>query len=201
METISVRAKYFFIIFLILQAQFLLAEYFSEMRPEHYLPMWIDQYIPFWSHAIWVYIFIYYGGWIVAFFGVKSVDIIRKGTNAVLYAVLMTFPVYLIYPIWMERPDFGILTEGFSDRIVMILWQLDNAANVFPSQHAVFVFIIGMMMALAFPKWRWLLYVYMVIVCVSIVVLKQHYVWDIVSGLPIGYLAYFLAFKRKKLLI
>jgi len=201
METISARAKYFLIVFLVLQAQFLLVEYCAELRPEHYLPMWIDQYIPFWSYAIWVYIFIYYGGWVVAFFGIKSIDIIRKGANALLYGAMMTVPIYLIYPIWAVRPDFGILTEGFSDKLVLILWQLDNAANVFPSQHAVFGFIIGMMMILAFPKWKWLVCVYLVLVCASIVLLKQHYVWDIMVGLPIGYFAYFLAFKREKLLI
>ncbi|MBT3864469.1 phosphatase PAP2 family protein [Candidatus Peregrinibacteria bacterium] len=201
MKKVSVRFKYLFGIFLLIQIQFKLVEYFSELRPESYLSMWVDQYIPFWAHAIWIYIFVYYVVWIFSFFGIKNLDIVRKGVNALLYGVLITAPIYLIYPIWMVRPDLSILGNGLSDSLVGMLWQVDNAANVFPSQHVVFVFIVGMMMALAFPKWCWLAYLYVFVVCVSIVLLKQHYVWDIFAGLLIGYVAYFLAFKREKLLI
>ena len=101
MKKVSVRFKYLFGIFLLIQIQFKLVEYFSELRPESYLSMWVDQYIPFWAHAIWIYIFVYYVVWIFSFFGIKNLDIVnticstldelKPRSNGSSYSELITY--------------------------------------------------------------------------------------------------------------
>ena len=194
------RLHAFLIVLGSIALQYPVMEYIAELRPERYLPMWIDQYVPFWPPAVWAY-FTYYPLLIIPFLVIKDVGILKKGVRAFIYVLIMTDVFYLFCPFWMVRPDEGFTPVTVSEKLLSYVWQVDNPANVFPSQHVAVSFISALIFVTAFKTRAKLSIFYLLmasVVAVSIVFVKQHYVWDIFGGLVVAFGAYYLVFVKDR---
>ena len=165
----------------------------NEFREVSTLPLWLDDFVPFWAPAIIGYA-LYFPLCFFTFLVVKDEDILRKGVKAFIFTSLMTSLFFLIYPIAMVKPVLEV--TGVFDWLVQLVWKVDATANAFPSQHVAYSFLCAFVYGKYFRGKGWIFVGLAVVVSISTMLVKQHYIWDVVSGFLIALLAYCLAFKK-----
>lgn len=157
------------------------------------LPMWIDNYIPLWSPALLGYA-LYFPLVFFTFILVKDLNISKKGIHAFIISAVITSSFFLAVPTKMPRPP--LVSDGFFDTALNNVWILDTAKNAFPSQHVAFSFVCAFVLATAYRKWGWFFILVALVIAVSTLLVKQHYVWDVVGGFVVAVFAYWWAFVR-----
>jgi len=102
------------------------------------------------------------------------------------------------------RVASDVLAEnGFLGELTAYVYQNATIWNVFPSAHIAFVYLFYLFSKyFALPGQRWLFVVFFIIVLLSVVFVKNHYVVDIVGGMVMAQVIYswvFLPSRKHKL--
>jgi membrane-associated phospholipid phosphatase len=86
-------------------------------------------------------------------------------------------------PVRLDRPEIPAGTPGFGAWLLRCVYSFDPTTNTFPSAHcAIAVYAaIGLRFARSRPLFVWGI-VTAVAICVSTVLMHQHYVADVASG-------------------
>jgi membrane-associated phospholipid phosphatase len=171
------------------------ATFFVESRTAYLLPFWIDNHIPLWPPALIVYA-LYMPFVFFTFILVKDLEVLKKGLYAFIIAAVVTFCFFVIVPTAMPRPE--ISANGFFDAALLKVWFIDTPKNAFPSQHVAFPFVCSFIWATAYKKWGWTTILFAVAVAISTMLVKQHYIWDVIGGIVVAVFAYWWAFLRGK---
>jgi membrane-associated phospholipid phosphatase len=104
--------------------------------------------------------------------------------------------MYLIFPVYIARPELG---NSFSERVLHFIYTTDYqpSANKLPSLHVVFSWIVYLMCRKqGLSRWAehlifWLAF----LISISTLFVKQHILYDVVSGTAWAFLAWWLAGK------
>jgi len=92
----------------------------------------------------------------------------------------------------MVRPQLTIQT--FFDQLVYYIYYLDLGYNSFPSLHVALSLTCSLICFNYNPKYKWL-FIWAGLIILSTVLVKQHYILDVVGGLVLGVLG-FLWFRK-----
>ena len=146
-------------------------------------------------------------GWIVVYFGcflfwgVNYILISRRGQEvwfrfltADLLAELICGLFFVFLPTTNVRPE--IVSGGLFSQLTAWLYQIDPAKNLFPSIHcmASWFCFIGVRANRRIPLWyKEFNCVFALAVCASTLFLKQHCIPDVIAGLALAELCWFLA--------
>ncbi len=146
-------------------------------------------------------------GWIVVYFGcflfwgVNYILISRRGQEvwfrfltADLLAELICGLFFVFLPTTNVRPE--IVSGGLFSQLTAWLYQIDPAKNLFPSIHcmASWFCFIGVRANRRIPLWYKVFNcVFALAVCASTLFLKQHCIPDVIAGLALAELCWFLA--------
>jgi len=88
---------------------------------------------------------------------------------------------------------FGKVTgTGWAEWLIRFIYINDRAYNAFPSQHLWDTVIITLIWSRWKPKWRWPLWGFTVIVALSALFTGQHWTIDVVGGIVLAVIAYFI---------
>jgi membrane-associated phospholipid phosphatase len=109
-------------------------------------------------------------------------------TISILLATAVSYVVYFVFPTFVTRPEITS-TDAFS-RALMILYRTDRAYNAAPSGHAIYTVLSFLYLARWTPNYRPIWMVAAVLILVSTLLTRQHYVLDIASGIALAILAY-----------
>jgi membrane-associated phospholipid phosphatase len=112
---------------------------------------------------------------------------------------IIIFTIYLIYPVYMLRQEYtGTL---FADKLMRCIVGLDDPANCFPSNHCALATLgyIGVRISNIALWVKHSTLVLTILVCLSTVLVGQHYWIDIPAGILLSILTYFLFTKIIKL--
>lgn len=112
--------------------------------------------------------------------------------NLIAYVVYLTFQTYI--------PRNPITSFDFFSGILQFIYNHDQPYAGFPSLHSALSASIATYFVCMKSEWRWSAVVMAVLVIVSTLFTKQHFVLDAVSGVGLGVLVtwgVFRAFKRK----
>ncbi|MDV4152197.1 phosphatase PAP2 family protein [Clostridium sp. AL.422] len=155
----------------------------------------IDRNIPLLSVFIFPYIYWY----IFIFIGL--IFILSKDRNRYLRTLIsiyigmcICYLFYYLYPVEIARPV--IANNTIPNRIVNLIYELDRPLNCFPSIHVLNTYII-----MRATKWKdnkpWFVYTNIVgiLIILSTVFIKQHFVLDGVSAIIIAELVIFITKK------
>ncbi len=160
----------------------------------------IDEMIPFIPWTITIY-WLGYGLWVANYCLGAFFD--KSGFNRALLAHYMgevvCFLCFVFLPTTMARAE--ITGTGFFDRLMMGTYTVDSADNLLPSIHCFVSWIswIAVRGNDRIPKWYQVFsFIFAAAVCISTVTVKQHVVLDIVTGVGLAELCYFLAGKIGK---
>lgn len=157
----------------------------------------IDNYVPF---APW-WISIYVGCYI--FWVINYILIARQGKEvwyrflvADLMAKAICGVIFIVMPTMIERPE--VIGNTIFHSMTRIIYSLDMPTNLFPSIHclASWLCYIGLGKSNKIPKWYKIFScIFALLVCASTQFTKQHYILDVISGIAIAQLTYYIAQK------
>jgi len=158
----------------------------------------IDRLIPLFPPAIVPYLLgdaLFIGVPIWAAIRAKPRDF-EAYTISILLATAVSYFVYLVFPTFVTRPEITS-SDAFS-RALMILYRTDKAYNAAPSGHALYTVLSFLYLERWKPNYRPIWIAAAVLILLSTLLTRQHYVLDLVSGIALAILAYIAGYFAEK---
>ena len=148
----------------------------------------VDDWIPFHPHWVWIYSFLYYPGIIYLNWTIASARHFTHVASSYLLLLLLQMLFFLLFPVatpghWRE---FGG-RDSLSGRFLALVQRFDAESNSFPSMHT----SVAMLTALHFlPSLGAIALLFPVLIGLSCLFTKQHYVVDVPAGAVLGWLSF-----------
>lgn len=159
----------------------------------------LDYKIPFWGYFVYIYN-MFYPFFIVAFgyLFLKDEKGFYKSIIAGIIGFLICDIIFLVFPTVMIRPTYP-LYDPLTNLVLKITYMFDTPAlNCFPSIHCLFSFqvMISFILAENVSKSKKTIFIIGAsLICISTLLIKQHYVMDLVSALIIAVIINFIVRK------
>ena len=180
------------IMFIIQLAAFTGVRVFLPYLEIHDLTSEMDQMIPF----VKQWIIAYYLAFVAWFLG-AVMNLAEDKTHGYRFAgayilnLLISAVVFVAYPCTMVRPE--TTGTGLFDLWVRFTYWIDSPTNLMPSLHVSINYLCwrGTVGCQRIPKWfKWMMFIILILVCFSVVLVKQHVLIDIPTGLLAGEVAF-----------
>ena len=161
----------------------------------------IDDLVPFREGFV-----IFYVSWFfliiisLLYFFLYDIQSFRDLSWFIIITQIVAMAVYIIYP---NRQD--LRPESFADRNVFtwvlgFIYAFDTPTGVCPSLHVAYSIGIGsawLKKKDASPVWKAFLVVWIVMICLSVMFVKQHSAVDVLCALPLGLLAELIVYRKR----
>ncbi len=166
---------------------YLIVNYLSVGREAHTLELALDRVIPFFPWFVIPYLFVYIAAFLPYFF-IK--DHIKFRSVALTYTIttLLAYTIFLLFPVIMNRPS-GISTHGIGV-VVGLIYAIDFPYNSFPSLHVMYAFLPAFMLLKDYKVAGSITLFMAILIALSTVFIKQHYVLDVVGGIVLAGMGY-----------
>jgi membrane-associated phospholipid phosphatase len=160
---------------------------------EHNVSIFIDKLIPFseWFSIPYLYWFAYIF-LVIIYLSLVDYKSYFRLVASIVFGMCVSFLFFIFYPTTVARVD--VLEEGFWGFLMGLIYGNDNPYNCFPSIH-----VLNAFLATAFlckSNRRFFIRSFAVISCIlislSTMFVKQHYVLDVVAAFVIGIVLYIL---------
>lgn len=153
-----------------------------------------DRAIPFVPVFIFGYMLAYIAP-LILFATIKYSEDWYRTIVGFFFATTVAYLFFLILPVKMEfRPDLSGKT-GFFVTVTRIIYSIDRPYNCFPSLHLTYPALGTLVTWRNYKVMRWIFAVITVIVGVSVLLIKQHYIVDVIAGLANAVLFFWLTVK------
>ncbi|HQM44836.1 MAG: phosphatase PAP2 family protein [Syntrophaceae bacterium] len=167
-------------------------------RDSYYdVSFWFEKDIPFVPSFIIAYSLVFV---LVAilFLMLENMADFREMVTRFFIMTLICFAFFLILPVRMNfRPEM-VMTDDWITQAVCFYFWIDQPYNLFPSMHLSASFFSAFY---CLSKKRMVGYVSMImaiLVGISVVLLKQHYILDVVAGFLLAFCCFFFSCTRFK---
>ncbi len=149
------------------------------------LSLGIDERIPYWPSWVWIYSFLYYPMILYINLVVESP---REFTHlAISYILLLGLQMiaFILFPVQTpERWRARDARRNLSERFLAFVQSIDGRSNSFPSMHC----SVAMLTALhLLPHLGPAIFAFPVLIGLSCLFTKQHFVIDVPVGLAVGW--------------
>ena len=133
---------------------------------------------------------------ILNFFIIKEPRVIKAFTLSLMFSSLVASFVFLLFPgeLGFSRTDN---ISGY-EFIYNVLHEIDHPHNLYPSLHITFSVLTAFaMIDQTKPKWFHLfLTLWILLICASVVLVHQHHLFDVLTGLILAYFAIQFVYRR-----
>lgn len=162
------------------------------------LPATWDDHLPFWPSWVWVYSGLYYPVILYLVFVQPSFQAFHYTAFSFLVLLAMQCVVFLLFPVhtparWRNY-DAG---ESLSHRMLAFVHRFDRVSNSMPSMHVSVATLTGIYLAQALEpslgRGAIAAYAFPVLIALSAIFTKQHYLADLIPGALFGWLAYIIS--------
>ena len=159
----------------------------------------MDELIPFNPHFIWIYHTIIPVIALTLVYLIKRKDLFLSSIVAFLLATAVLFFFYIFFPSFYPRDAF-VDNSTISGVLVEATRRIDGAQNTFPSSHVTFSWLITFFISISAcaKKNKWIYkgyFIWAILISLSTLTLKQHFIVDVVSGIILALLCYLLSKK------
>jgi membrane-associated phospholipid phosphatase len=191
-------------LFLILLVSFYTVGYLginrlNDYRNHYYdVSLWFEKDIPFVPSMIIGYLFVFV---LVAilYLIIDNMPDLWDVCIRFFNMSLLCFVIFLIFPVRMDlRPEVSMANNWIMELVSFYFW-IDHPYNLFPSMHLSASFFSAFYCMRKGRIIGWIAMIMAVIVGVSVVLLKQHYIMDIVAGFFVAWFSSFFSMKKIKL--
>jgi membrane-associated phospholipid phosphatase len=151
----------------------------------------LDDMIPYVPDWVWVYSFLYYPAILYVNLVVDSSRHFTYVASSYMLLLALQLPCFLLFPVRTPQ-SWRVASQGraaASERYLAFVQRFDAPSNSFPSMHTSVAMLTAMHLydrhgsaSFAFP----------VLIGLSCLFTKQHYLIDIPAGAALGWLAYML---------
>ncbi len=182
--------KKYSIIPLIFAVSFNMAVYFGSRiiagNWHHYnIESSLDRLIPIWAPSVIIYLGCYLF-WAANYIIIaqQEKDTVCQFFSADFLSRIVCLIFYLVVPTTNVRPNID--PSGFWNQLLLYLYSIDAADNLFPSIHCLVSWFcyIGIRGNQKIPKWyRGLSCIMALLVCASTLLTKQHVIIDVIGGI------------------
>ena len=150
----------------------------------------IDRKIPFRPYWVWVYSGLYYPILVFLIFTVDSFSHFMYTAFSFICLLFMHILISFIFPV-KTPPDWRIYNknESISTKFLSIVHHYDEGSNCFPSMHVAVAVLTSLHLAANLSnEWSYLSHLFPILIAVSTLFTKQHYILDIPGGIILGVL-------------
>lgn len=158
-----------------------------------YMSMQIDEWIPFVPQFAVPYLsyFIYIASVALLLLVHKDRVAIERLALSVIGIFAVSYLLYAFMQTGMHRPDISG-ARGWSIGLVSTIYGSDNPYNAFPSSHAS-VTTACCAALWHYKRFRLLFFVWAALIIASTVLIKQHYLLDLLAGVALGLVSTLIA--------
>lgn len=157
------------------------------------LENFIDRRIPLVPEFYWIYI-LYYPLCFSPILILKDIEIYRKVALSFFLEFFISFIIFLTIPVRMIQPE--ITGTTISEIALKKLYNFDPGFNVFPSLHVANMVLITFIFYEFSKFWGRMFLVITFLISLSTMFVKQHYFWDIPSGVLLGWFVFYIVFEK-----
>ena len=158
----------------------------------HYQPfIWLDHAMPLWPAWIAVYGSLYMCAFLLPLVVVRGRELFRQSLKAYLFVMLVLYVGFWFYPTIAPLTEKTTVT-GFAEWSLQLFYDIDQPYGCFPSLHVAYSFVGALAchrmhrsVGVAASLWS-------VLIGLSTVYTKQHFVVDAIAGGILGIAAYWL---------
>lgn len=148
----------------------------------------LDARIPFRAEWIIVYVLSFLS-WLITLLLLfrQRKEHVYRNSAAYFCSLMVTLLCFLAVPACIERPE--VTGRDFFSFVTRIVYFFDQPNNLFPSLHVILSYYCWRCLfdAEGIPRWyRRFNFIFLLLVCCSIVLVKQHVLVDIPSGFLVG---------------
>jgi len=153
-----------------------------------------DHVIPFVPAFIFGYILAYIAP-LMLFATIRYSEDWYRMLVSFFFATTVAYLFFLILPVKMEfRPDLSEET-GFFAAVTRLIYSIDRPYNCFPSLHLTYPTMAMLVTWRNCKLMRWVFAATTVVVGASVLLIKQHYIVDVVAGIANAVLFFWLTVK------
>lgn len=153
----------------------------------HSLKTPLDQAIPLVPAFVISYLFLFFP-WVAGLLlwtAARNARAFLRLVLAFLVALFIAYVAYLFFQTAVARPEV-IVHDPFT-RMLKWIYSTDHRYNAFPSSHTMLTTIMFLATArLIRPGWKVLFGIVAVSIIASTLLIKQHYIADVLAGLAVG---------------
>ena len=141
----------------------------------------LDSAIPF--RPVWITVYVLsFASWLITFFLLfrQRREHVYRNSAAYFVTLLLTFALFMLVPAAMERPE--VPGRDFFSFVTRFVYVVDQPNNLFPSLHVICSYYCWRCIfdTEGIPRWyRRFNFVFLLLVCASILYVKQHVIVDI----------------------
>ena len=155
----------------------------------------VDDFFGFHPWTIWIYLSDYILIFLPAILVTNS-RVMKRLLKGYLVNFVIHFPIFFFFPTTLVRPP--LVEDSFLTQVFHLLWSIDAAVNCFPSQHVSLCFVVAMGFWNYRRRWAWGMIVWSLLISLSTLTTKQHYVWDVLGGLLVACVVYWMVYRKKE---
>lgn len=163
----------------------------NKRKSKYYFESFLDKKIPLIPFFILPYLlyFIYIISSIVFFFQTEHYV---KFLQMIIVSSFINYFVWILFPNGSRRQE--VKNKDFFSRLLIFIRKLDNDSNACPSMHISLTMITSFFYIMIFPSLSYLFIIITILITVSVLFTKQHYIVDVLGGIISSYLAYLIFF-------
>jgi membrane-associated phospholipid phosphatase len=176
-------------------AGYFLVAHITEAQATHTLPTFAwERNIPLRPEFVFIYLTIY-PTFLLPFLFIHQRDFFRLFSFAYITVMCVCYLVYLVYPVSIDRP--ALVVQSFSTWVLAIVYGADKPWNCFPSLH-VAMSLLAALTILEVHRVRGMLILLLTLwISFSTVLIKQHYVLDVLAAMALTATIYFVYIRRR----
>ena len=160
----------------------------NPMRPVRELRLPLDDRIPFWPAWAWIYGFFYWPGVLYTNWVLESSRDFVYLALSFLGLLAMQMACFIVFPV--ATPEAWRTLNGgrtWSERFLAFVQRIDARSNSFPSMHTSVATLTALYLQPHLGAWA---FAFPVLIALSCLFTKQHYIVDLPAGAALGWLAY-----------
>tara|TARA_Y100000310_G_scaffold150201_3_gene149644 strand:+ start:18832 stop:19485 length:654 start_codon:yes stop_codon:yes gene_type:complete len=169
-----------------------LIQYFITTNSINFLTP-LDSYMPLMPELIWVYHSLPIVMVVTIMFLTQNKQLLYTVISSFLAVMVVNSLFHIIAPSFYPRPE--LIPQTLSEEFLMWTYNIDGANNTFPSTHVSYAFLMMLtaadtQKAKLYPILKYCFILWAVMITISTLLLKQHYIADVVSALILTGLIY-----------
>ena len=148
--------------------------------------------IPFAAIFIFGYLAVYLSV-VAAYLFIDDMEDWMRTVRSFLIATTIAYILFLAFPVKMEmRPELAA-GGGISEWATRLYFAIDLPYNCFPSLHVTYPVLATLLVWRTKPVMRWIFLAMATTVAISVILVKQHYIADVVAGAANAVVGLYLA--------
>ncbi|NPV76586.1 MAG: phosphatase PAP2 family protein [Anaerolineae bacterium] len=158
-----------------------------EIPLDQLMPLWPVWAVPYLlAIPLWIFGFLWAG---LVMDDKQFMTLVVSSTMAMCIGMIC----FIVFPTFVERPT--VTGNDWASKLLRWIYANDEVYNAVPSGHA----YISTILALAWRRWKpdlsWLWGAILVIILLSTLFTRQHYLIDLVIGIGLGVTAYCIVYQ------